>query len=358
MRVDDATPAEQPAGQRGGARALGRDGGRAIRGWAPLQAGGDGPLAAAGGSPRTDLAVEAVQRPRRVDGVDVEEGREGEVSVTRVRVRSDEAERVVGKPRGTYVTLDAPGLLRRDTAVQEQVARVLARELGALLPLDAESHIFVVGLGNWNATPDALGPRVVSEVLVTRHLAGQVPDDLSGQVRRVSALAPGVLGLTGIETGEIIRGIVARIQPDAVVVVDALASRSVERLGRTIQVADSGIQPGSGVGNHRSGIDAQSIGVPVVAVGVPTVVHAATIAADTIDLLAAELDGQPAYAGLHLLHGEEKRQLIARVLAPAVGDLMVTPKEIDLLLEDLSGVVAAGINAALHPKIAARESLL
>ena len=340
------------------ARALGRDGGRAMRGWSAVPAGGGGLLAEVGDSPRTDLAVEAVERPHRVEGIDVEEGHEGEVAVTRVRVRSDEAERVVGKPRGTYVTLDAPGLLRRDTMVQEQVARALARELGALLPLDADSHVFVVGLGNWNATPDALGPRVVGEILVTRHLADQVPENLAGQVRRVSALAPGVLGLTGIETGEIIRGIVARIKPDAVVVVDALASRSVERLGRTIQVADSGIQPGSGVGNHRSGIDAQSIGVPVVAVGVPTVVHAATIAADTIDLLAAELDGQPAYAGLHLLHGEEKRQLIARVLAPAVGDLMVTPKEIDLLLEDLSGVVAAGINAALHPKIAAQESLL
>lgn len=297
------------------------------------------------GASRTDLAVEAVgARTGRRRGVDIEERREGEVDVSRVRVTTRQAERLVGKPRGTYITLDAPGLLRRDTAVQEQVARLLARELGAMLDLRDDSHVFVVGLGNWNATPDALGPRVVSEVLVTRHLAAQVPRDLSGRVRTVSALAPGVLGLTGIETAEIIRGIVERTRPDVVVAVDALASRSVERLARTIQVADSGIHPGSGVGNRRSGIDREAIGIPVVAVGVPTVVHAATIAADTIDLLAEELAGQPDYASLRLLHGEEKRQLISRVLAPAVGDLMVTPKDLDSHdLRSAPGLAAQGM---------------
>ncbi len=333
---------------------MSRDGSRLIRGWVQARSAAwdEDP------STRTDLAVEAVQRPPRVEGLTVNERRAGAVSVTRVHVRSAEAERVVGKPQGTYVTLDAPGLLRRDGSVQEQVARLLAEELSALLPAGEARHIFVVGLGNWNATPDALGPRVVADVLVTRHLSAQVPPDLAGGLRRVSALAPGVLGLTGIETGEIIRGIVDRISPDAVLVVDALASRSIERLGRTVQVADSGIQPGSGVGNRRSGINAATVGVPVLAVGVPTVVHAATIAADTIDLLARKVTDQPAHGALQQFAGEEKRRLIAELLDPAVGDLMVTPKDIDMLMEDLARVVAAGINAALHPKVAAQPSLL
>lgn len=311
------------------------------------------------GSPRTDLAVEAVaQRDGHVRGVEIDEEREGEIAISRVRVTTSEAEQAIGKPRGTYVTLDAPGLRKRDTGVQEQLARLIYAELQGLLSLREDSNVFVVGLGNWNATPDAIGPRVAGEILVTRHLRGQVPSDLKGQLRSVSALAPGVLGLTGIETGEIIRGIVEHTEPDVVLAVDALASRSVERLLRTIQIADSGINPGSGVGNHRTGINRDTIGVPVVALGVPTVVHAATIAADTIDLLAAQLGDEPDYAGLRLLRGDDKRKWIASVLAPAAGDLMVTPKEIDLYVDDLVRVIAAGINAALHPKIAAQEQLL
>jgi spore protease len=284
----------------------------------------------------------------------VERRQEAGVEICRVRVVSEAGERLVGKPRGTYVTLDAPGLRDRDTAVQERLARLLGAELRSLLDLGPDSSVFVVGLGNWNATPDAIGPRVVENLLVTRHLDRQVPRNLSGTLRSVAALAPGVLGLTGIETGEVIRGIVDRIRPDVVLAVDALATRSIERMLRTVQVADTGIRPGSGVGNRRAGIDRDALGVPVVAVGVPTVVHAATIAGDAIELLAERLGSKDPRAAeaLRGLLADGQRDLIAQVLAPAVGDLMVTPKEVDVLVEDFSKVLAAGINAAIHPSLA------
>jgi spore protease len=217
-----------------------------------------------------------------------------------------------------------------------------------------------VGLGNWNATPDALGPRVVENLLVTRHLGKQVPANLAGSLRPVAAIAPGVLGLTGIETGDVIRGIVDRIRPDAVIAVDALATRSIDRILRTVQIADTGIRPGSGVGNRRAGIDRDTLGVPVVAVGVPTVVSAATIAGDAIELLAQRLEeASPSAAdALRDLLGDDRHDVISEVLAPAVGDLMVTPKEIDILIDDMARIVSAGINAALHPQVAAQDLLL
>jgi len=309
---------------------------------------------------RTDLAIESVRsRPEdHSSGVEVDEEHAEGVEITRVHVTNADGERLIGKPQGYYITLDAPDLRRRNTEVQERVAGLLARQLRQLLRLREDSKVFVVGLGNWNATPDALGPKVVEDILVTRHLAAQVPENFAGEMRSVAALAPGVLGLTGIETGEIIRGIVDRIAPDVVIAVDALASRSIERILRTIQIADTGIHPGSGVGNHRVGIDRETLGVPVVAVGVPTVVHAATIAADTIELLAAKLASDTAYRGLAELAADDKRQMIAEVLAPAVGDLMVTPKEIDVLIEDMAKIIAAGINAAVHPKVAEQMPFL
>lgn len=309
---------------------------------------------------RTDLAIESLRsRPEERDsGVEVDEEHAEGVEITRVHVTSEEGERLIGKPQGYYITLDAPDLRRRNTEVQERVAGLLARQLRQLLHLREDSRVFVVGLGNWNATPDALGPKVIEDILVTRHLEAQVPENFAGEMRSVAALAPGVLGLTGIETGEIVRGIVDRISPDVVIAVDALASRSIERILRTIQIADTGIHPGSGVGNHRVGIDQETLGVPVVAVGVPTVVHAATIAADTIELLAQRLGGDGNYRGLAELAADDKRQMIAEVLAPAVGDLMVTPKEIDILVEDMARIIAAGINAAVHPKVGARIPLL
>lgn len=305
----------------------------------------------------TDLAVEAVGPPERIPGVAVEEDRRGPLQISRVRIESEEAELRVGKRRGRYITLEAPGLRRRNAALQEDTARALADELRSFLPDDPEAEILVVGLGNWNATPDALGPRVVGDLLITRHLREQVPEDLRGGLRSLCAVAPGVLGTTGIETGEIIRAIVDRIHPDAMIAVDALASRSIDRIAATIQLADTGIHPGSGVGNDRGDLSSETLGVPVVAIGVPTVVHAFTIASDTVDLLIQRIPRRTEFAGLRAMGGEEKRRLIAEVLTPSVGDLMVTPKEIDVLIEDMSRIIAAGINAAVHPKTARQPTL-
>ena len=306
-----------------------------------------------GRSVRSDLAAEVHAFLREggageIPGVRWREEQRGAVTVTRVEILDRRGEAAMGKAPGTYVTLESSQLRRRDRQVQEAVARLLAEELAGLLRLASDALVLVVGLGNWNATPDALGPRVVGSILVTRHLGEFVPGEAAGRLRPVCAVAPGVLGLTGIETGEIVRGIVDRVRPAAVVAVDALASRSVARITTTIQLTDAGVRPGSGVGNHRSGIDRETLGVPVTALGVPTVVHAATIVEDALERLREGEDG-PVRTALAGLDERESRRLLREVLPPAVGDLMVTPKEIDVLMDDLSRVVAGGINGALHP---------
>lgn len=310
---------------------------------------------------RTDLALEARENLQKakveeVPGVETEEEKSLHTTVSRIRILSAEAERITGKLRGTYITIESPGLRKRSRAVQDEVSDFLAREITRLMNIPPEAAVLVVGLGNWNATPDALGPLVVNHIVVTRHLKSMVPEELKHRLRPVCAIAPGVLGLTGIETGEIVKGVIDRVAPDLVIAIDALAARNIERISTTIQIADTGIHPGSGVGTKRTGITRETLGVPVIAVGVPTVVHASTIANDTIDLLVrhAGVDGRlcEAFRDLDAL---DKRKLIQEVLSPTVGDLMVTPKEIDMLMGEVSHVVATGINAALHPGIDLEE---
>ncbi len=314
-------------------------------------------------SPRTDLALEAHREAagtaHRIPGVNVQEENRGEVVISRVTVQDEEAAGVMGKPPGNYITIEARGLRKRTQQVQEQVARCLADEIRRLVPQKPDLQVFVVGLGNWNATPDSLGPKVVESLLVTRHLPAYVPEDLRGGLGSICALAPGVLGITGIETVEIVEGVVSRIKPDVVVAIDALASRSIERILTTVQLADTGINPGSGVGNHRKGINQQTLGVPVIAIGVPTVVHAVTIAMDTINLLIQQLHAtQPFYSYLDRLGNQDKQKLIRDVLSPYVGDLTVTPKEVDILIEDMSRILAGALNAAFHSRIRERQSIL
>ncbi|MHB8927033.1 MAG: GPR endopeptidase [Bacillota bacterium] len=310
---------------------------------------------------RTDLALETHEylsgpEGERVPGVDTEEYEEDGVLVSRVAIKTDEGAEQMGKAPGHYVTIQTPGLRKRNRALQERVGTAFARELTRLLQLGPDETVFIVGLGNWNATPDALGPRVVNEVLVTRHLLEFVPQDLRGRLRSVSALAPGVLGLTGIETGDIIRGIVDRLRPDVVIAVDALAARKLDRILTTVQVADSGIYPGSGVGNRRVALNQETLGCRTVAVGVPTVVHAMTIANDTVEILVEQLKGKAQfYEMLEELGQSDKEAVIQEVLTPSYGDLMVTPKEIDVYIQDISKVVAGGLNAALHEGVALDE---
>lgn len=321
--------------------------------------------------PLTDLAVEAnelVQRASRatVPGVSsqVEETDYG--SVTRVRVQTEQAARALGKVVGNYVTIDSPDLPLRDKGLQEDVSRGLARELVSMIRANFNGMDFwaipdfttlICGLGNWNATPDAIGPMVAGEVLVTRHVYSLTPPEKRGGLKSVAAFSPGVLGLTGVETAEIIAGVVARVRPHLVIVVDALAARSISRLGTTIQLSDTGIQPGSGVGNRRFGINRESMGVPVIAIGAPTVVHALTIIGDALDIVGR---GQqmgtkvPGEEGPLAELGVAQSGLppaVAQMLQPYFGTLIVTPKEVDVLVRELSHVLAGGINYALHPAI-------
>jgi len=305
---------------------------------------------------RTDLALEAHEMNSghgAVPGVDVTEETTADAVITRVNIHSEAGERVMGKPCGNYITIEARSLRERNRALQERVAALFAAELCRLMPEREQLSILVVGLGNWNATPDALGPQVVSNLLITRHLNQNVPADVRGGLRSVCAVAPGVLGLTGIETGEIIMGIVAQIQPDIVIAVDALAARHVDRIFTTIQISDTGINPGSGVGHKRVGINQETLSVPVLAVGVPTVVHAVTIASNTVELLVKQLrrQKQAFYEIIAEMEEQDQQRLINEVLTPAVGSMMVTPKEIDVYIEDFAKIVAGGMNIAFHPGI-------
>lgn len=309
---------------------------------------------------RTDLAVEAKEiyqkQNNEIPGVEVQENTEGDIKITYVKVINDVGERMMGKPKGTYVTIDMPKFTHYDGETMDDVSRVLGKTLSTMIKLDDSMTALVVGLGNWNITPDALGPKVVSKVMITRHLKQLIPDQIDEGIRPVCAIAPGVLGLTGMETGEIIKGVVDKVKPNLIVCIDALASRKMERVNSTIQIGDTGISPGSGVGNKRMEISEKSLGIPVIAIGVPTVVDAATMANDTIDMVLDEMINQSEKGGefynmLKSIDKNEKQRMIQDILNPYVGNLMVTPKEVDLVIDSVSKVIANGINIALQPAL-------
>lgn len=318
-------------------------------------------------SPRTDLALEAHELVRRATGaavrgisedVDEEDG----IRVTRVRVETEQAARRVGKPCGTYVTIEVPGLRHRDPDLQNRVAERFADELRRMVQIPERGTVLVVGLGNAHVTPDALGPLVVDRLFVTRHLFQYMPELVGKGYRTLAAVAPGVLGITGIETSEMVKGIVDHVKPDLVIAVDALAARSLSRVNATIQIADTGIQPGAGVGNKRRALNRETLGVPVIAVGVPTVVDASTIASDCMDLLLQELrrsvPGNGANAIFDNFSAHEKTQMIRELLEPLGNNLVVTPKEIDVFITDTAQVVATGLNVALHPGMSMEEAAM
>ena len=289
---------------------------------------------------RTDLAMEARELHPSLSGVTEESEEHEGVAVTRIALTTDDAAARLEKRKGRYVTLDAPELSARPLDLFERVSRALSNELSRLMEgLGTCENVLVVGLGNRAITPDSLGPRVVESIYVTRHIKQYMPDALPGPVRAVSAVAPGVLGVTGVETMEIVRGVVEHCKPDLVIAVDALASRRAARISTTVQLTDAGISPGAGVGNNRTWLDRETLGVPVIAIGVPLVVFATTISQDTISLIADETG----------LHNDEERlkELAAKVIAEHIGELIVTPKEIDSIVADMTRIVADGINMAL-----------
>lgn len=311
---------------------------------------------------RTDLAIEAQElvekdHPKEIPGVEVDVDESEEIKITRVKIKTKEAEDIMGKPIGDYVTLEVQRLREKDVILQEEVSKNFADEIMSLTHLSDDATTMVIGLGNWNVTPDSLGPKVVEKLLITRHMMDeQEGDNTDKKLRPLCAFSPGVLGITGIESGEIIQGVVERIKPDLVIAIDALASRSMSRVSTTIQISDTGIHPGSGIGNKRMAITEENVGVPVIAIGIPTVVDAPTMANDTLDMLLDTLisqtqEGSSFYNLLKQTNKVEKYRLIKEVISPFVGNLMVTPKEIDTIIEDLSRVLAGGLNTALHPGI-------
>jgi len=306
---------------------------------------------------RTDLAVEmreAYKKAQNIDmpGVTSEEEITDEVTITRVKVETEEGEHYIGKPIGNYITLDAPKIKDNDPDVNERIYKVLAKELRKLIGTDINKSVLIVGLGNRNVTPDALGPKVITSIEVTRHILQYAPEVIDRPIRSVSAISPGVLGTTGMETGEVIKGVIDKIKPDLVIAIDALASRRLERISTTIQIADTGINPGSGIGNKRMALSKETLGIPVIAIGVPTVVDAATMANDTIELMLENIHQTSSqnineYDRIKPMGQEEKYDLIKEVIKPFVGDLVVTPKEIDEIITSVADIVSQGVNHAL-----------
>lgn len=312
---------------------------------------------------RTDLAVEETEQKREegqapFSGVSVRESTEGEaqIHVTKVIVENAEGSRLLRKPEGTYITLEAIHMDENDGSYHREIAQVLAGQLNTLMaPFLGKQipSVLAVGLGNSDVTPDALGPRVLNNLLITRHLQTgdfKPPSFPTGKVS-VCGIVPGVMAQTGMETAEIVKALTGQIHPDLILVIDALAARSTARLGTTIQLSDTGIHPGSGVGNHRHSLTEESLGVPVIAIGVPTVVSAAAIVTDTldalIDVLRRELDTEGFADTLSAMSDDEKYALIRELLEPRFGPMFVTPKDIDETVKRLSFTISEGINIAL-----------
>lgn len=310
---------------------------------------------------RTDLAVENREIYKEVykedsKGVDIEKEEKENYTVTRIKVLNEEGNKNLQKPIGTYITIDVPGLNKSDEDLKDEISQVVAKEIKGLGKSHPHSKILIVGLGNWNITPDALGPKVVERVLVTRQYFVNYKKEIDETVANVAALSPGVMGITGIETVEIVKGVVEKVKPDLVIAVDALASRKMERVSTTIQISDTGINPGAGVGNNRMEMTEKALGVPVIAIGIPTVVDAATIVNDTLDLIIDSLKkeaevGTEFYNLLSEISSEEKYSLIREVLNPYMKNVVVTPTDIDAVIDDLAIIVANGLNMALHPGI-------
>ena len=314
-------------------------------------------------SVRTDLAIEArelaqqnAQEADRLDGVDVSTKEDPDYFLTHVRIHSEEGSRLMGKPKGDYITLESEKLKENDAECHEKIIKILAENIRSLVKFGEDDCILVAGLGNWNITPDALGPKVVSKILVTRHLQGTLPEEIEETVRPVAAVSPGVMGITGIETGEILKGIVDKLHPSLLIAIDALAARRSNRINATIQMSDTGVAPGAGVGNQRMMLDKESLGIPVIAIGVPTVVDAATLVNDTMDRILEEMmqqteKGSEFYKTLQSLEQEEKYQMIADILGPYTGNMFVTPKEVDAVVDRLANIIANAVNIAIHPGV-------
>lgn len=291
---------------------------------------------------RTDLALETTERfaeeNAEIRGVEVHEeyDEEKDVRTTVVKIVTENGAKSMGRPQGTYITIEAPELSTPDEDYHREISEEISTHLRKLIDLKKEKSVLVVGLGNAAITADALGPQVVDNLLMTRHIIKEY--GLRGikheKMHRISGIAPGVMAQTGMETAEIVQGIVSETKPDVVVAIDALAAMSVRRLSRTIQITDTGIHPGSGVGNHRNGLTEENLQVKVIGIGVPTVVDAATIVHDSMAHL------------LDTLEETEQKEFLDEMIAPNLYSMFVTPKDVDETIKYLSFTISEGLNIA------------
>lgn len=291
---------------------------------------------------RTDLALETTERfseeKVEIRGVEIEEdyNREKDIKTTVVKIRTENGARAMGRPQGTYITMEAAKLSLPDEDYHREVSMELAEHLKKLIDLKRERHILVVGLGNLAITADSLGPHVVENLRMTRHIIKEYGMLGIGEekMHSTSGIIPGVMAQTGMETAEIVEGVVAQTKPDVVIAIDALAARSTKRLNRTIQITDTGIHPGSGVGNHRNGLTEENLHVKVIGIGVPTVVDAATIVHDSMAHL------------LDALEEAEKKEFLEEMVSPHLHNMFVTPKDVDETVKYLSFTISEGLNIA------------
>lgn len=314
--------------------------------------------------PRTDLAIEISDLLKldqaedyQIPGVEIQEKKlaDENLHITRVRILDETGEKQMGKPKGDYITIECPGIKENRPELHQKVIDVAAQSIVSLLPKTAKHplNVLVIGLGNRFATPDTLGPKVANQVFVTRHIALKAPELMEEDMAHLSSFAPSVMGLTGIETAEIIRGVAENVKPDCIIAIDALAARNVSRINTTIQISDTGISPGAGVGNCRKELNEETIGCKVIAIGVPTVVDTATLVSDTLSEITQQMVRQAEHSPLFDMLKEASEtdfyHLVKETLGETVKDLFVTPKEIDEIIEYLSSIISNSINIAVHP---------
>lgn len=306
---------------------------------------------------RTDLADERADIFKKnnnitenIDGIETRFREDGNIKITEVKITNENGEKAIGKPIGNYITIDIDKLKLATDEEIEKYGDILSEELRKIVDkhVSKQEEILIVGLGNIYVTPDSLGPKVINEIDVTRHILKYMPNVLEEGTRGVSAVSPGVLGTTGIETLEIITGIVQNIHPKLIIVIDALASRNIERISSSIQLADTGIVPGAGVGNTRKELSQRTLNVPVIAIGIPTVVESAVLVNDCLDLFITKLQEEAkSNEYLNKLKEQDNYEEIKEALIPNDYNMIVTPKEIDELIENMKDVVARGINYAM-----------
>ena len=301
-----------------------------------------------------DLAVEARDlirgtSNREIQGVEEKVEQKEHIKITTIIIRDQKAVETMGRPVGTYVTIESPPLKINDPYVKEEIIAAMSSSLPVLLGqrLQASDTVLLVGLGNWRATADALGPKFIEYSPITRHYHQYAPDALIKGMRPTCGIAPGVLGITGLETYEVIKGIVEKVKPGVLIVVDALAAQNVDRIGTTIQMSNTGIQPGAGVSNARHALTQQELGVPVIAIGCPTIVNAAVIAQQVVKKFC--LDSGISFDEISVNNS------IRETLSVFGGGLAVTPKEVDEIIENSARIIALGVGRALFPDISSDQ---